>query len=65
MTETGTTTRVSLTGRVGANVGLSSALALTGYIGGYVGTASADQAGAEASWTPSGNQAAVGLAFGF
>ena len=63
--ETGTTTRVSLTGRVGANVGLSSALALTGYIGGYVGTASADQAGAEASWTPSGNQAAVGLAFGF
>ncbi len=65
VTETGTTTRISLTGRIGAHVGLGSSLALNGYIGGYMGSASADQAGAEASWMPSGNQGAIGLALGF
>ncbi len=64
-TETGTTSRISLTGRIGAHVGLSSSLALNGYFGGYVGNASADQEGAEATWSPSGNQGALGLALSF
>ncbi len=63
--ETGTTSRFSLSGRLGANIAMGSSLALNGYIGGYVGSASADQEGAEATWMPSGNQGAVGLAFTF
>jgi hypothetical protein len=63
--ETGTTNRVSLTGRVGVHIGLSSSLALNGHFGCYIGSASADQAGAEASWMPSGNQGALGLALAF
>ena len=59
------TTRVSLTGRIGVHIGLSSALALNGHIGGYVGSASSEQAGAKASWMPSGNQGALGLALTF
>jgi hypothetical protein len=63
--ESEATTRISLTARIGVHVGLSSSLALNGHIGGYVGTASAEQDGAEASWMPSGNQGAMGLALTF
>jgi len=63
VTETGQTNRISLTGRIGVHIGLSSSLALNGHFGCYVGSASVDQAGAEASWMPSGNQGALGLAF--
>ena len=59
------TTRIALSGRVGANVGISSALALNGFMGGYVGSASSEQEGAKASWMPSGFQGGLGLAFGF
>jgi len=59
------TTRISLNGRIGAVWALSSAISLNGHLGGYVGTASAEQAGAKASWQPSGNNGALGLAFTF
>jgi hypothetical protein len=59
------TTRIALSGRMGAHVALSESVGLNGHLGGYIGRASADDAGAEATWSPTGNEGAVGLAFKF
>jgi hypothetical protein len=58
-------TRIALSGRMGAHVALGDSFGLTGYVGGFIGRASADEDGAEASWTPSGHNGAMGVAFSF
>jgi hypothetical protein len=57
--------RIALSGRVGAIVGLGGSVSLNGHLGGYIGRASAEDEGAEVSWTPSGHDGAVGIAFVF
>ena len=57
--------RIALSGRLGAIVGLGGSVSLNGHLGGYIGRASAEDEGAEASWTPSGHDGAVGIAFVF
>lgn len=59
------TKRIALNGRMGANIALSDGVGLAGHIGHYLGFANAKDAGAKASWTPSGVESAVGLAFKF
>jgi hypothetical protein len=61
--ETGTTTRWAFNGRMGAHVGLGDSFGLEGHIGHYFGFANAEDQGAEVSWTPSGFESAVGIAF--
>jgi len=61
--ETATTTRWAFNGRLGAHVALGDKVALEGHLGHYLGTATAKEAGAEASWSPSGIESAVGIAF--
>jgi len=56
-------TRFAFNGRLGAHVALGSSFGLEGHIGHYFGTASAEDEGAEVSWTPSGIESAVGIAF--
>jgi len=55
--------RIAFNGRLGAHVGLSNSIGLEGHIGHYFGHASAEDAGAEVSWSPSGIESAVGLSF--
>jgi hypothetical protein len=57
--------RIALSGRMGAHVNVGDSFALTGHLGGYLGMASAEEAGAEASWTPSGHDGAMGVSFSF
>jgi hypothetical protein len=57
--------RIALNGRIGAHVSLSETIGLNGHLGGFIGKASAEDEGAEASWTPSGNEGAVGISFRF
>ena len=61
--ETATTTRWAFNGRLGAHVALGDKVALEGHLGHYLGVATAKEAGAEASWSPSGIESAVGIAF--
>lgn len=63
--ESESTTRIALSGRIGAIAALSESIALSGQIGGYIGHASAEDAGAEASWSPTGNDGSLGLSFVF
>lgn len=63
--ESESATRIALNGRIGAHVAFTESIGMNGHIGGYIGRASADDNGAEASWTPSGNHGAIGLAFHF
>jgi hypothetical protein len=58
-------TRIALDGRMGAHVELSNSVGLIGSIGHYWGHASADDAGAEVSWSASGNDGAMGFSFKF
>ena len=58
--ETENTTRIALDGRMGAHVALSNSLGLIGHIGHYWGSASAKDSGAEATWSASGNDGAMG-----
>ncbi len=60
-----TTSRIGLSGRIGVHVALSETVALNGHLGGYIAHASAEEAGAKASWWPTGNEGAVGLALDF
>ncbi len=59
------TTRVSLTGRVGAHILLGQNLGLIGHIGQYWGYGSASEGGAKTKWLPSGSEGAMGFSFGF
>ena len=61
--ETATTTRWAFNGRLGAHVFLGDSFGLEGHLGHYFGFASAKDAGAEASWNPSGIESAVGISF--
>lgn len=61
--ESENTTRFAFNGRMGAHVALGSSFGLEGHVGHYFGTASAEDAGAEVSWTPSGFESAVGISF--
>lgn len=63
--ESESTTRIAMSGRIGANVALGTSVGLNGYMGCYIGKASADDQGAKASWTPSGSDGAVGVSFKF
>jgi hypothetical protein len=61
--ESENSTRWALNGRMGAHVALSDKVGLEGHLGHYWGFAKADDAGAKASWQPSGVESAVGLSF--
>lgn len=63
--ESESATRIALSGRMGVHIALSDMVGLNAHMGHYVGRASAEDDGAEASWTPSGNDGAFGLAFHF
>ncbi|MEO6461743.1 MAG: outer membrane beta-barrel protein [Candidatus Eisenbacteria bacterium] len=63
--ESESVTRVALSGRMGAHISLSESFGLNAHMGHFIGKASADDNGAEASWTPSGNDGAIGVAFHF
>jgi hypothetical protein len=63
--ESESVSRIGLNGRIGAHVALTESIGLNGHIGGYIARASAEDAGAAASWTASGNHGALGIAFDF
>jgi hypothetical protein len=56
-------TRWAFNGRMGAHVALGNTVALEGHLGHYLGKATAKDTGAEVSWSPSGIESAVGIAF--
>jgi hypothetical protein len=58
-----TTTRISLTGRIGAFMKLSETLGLVASLGSRIGYASSEDKGAKSTWYPGGNEGAVGLVF--
>jgi hypothetical protein len=58
-------TRISLVGRMGGLMTIGSSWGLTGHIGHRIGYATAEEAGAKATWWPSSFDGAVGLAFVF
>lgn len=60
-----TTHRFGLSGRVGALIQLSAAFGLSGQVGTSIGYASAEDAGARATWFPVGFQSAWGLTYTF
>ena len=61
--ESESATRFALNGRMGAHIALSNSIGLAGHLGHYWGFASAEDAGAEVSWSPSGIESAVGFSF--
>ncbi len=63
--ESEATKRIALNGRIGADIGLSESVSLKGHLGGFLGPASADDAGAKASWMASGQEGGFGIAFHF
>lgn len=63
--ETESTTRIGINGRVGGVMKLSDAIGIQGQIGNTLGYASAEQAGAKATWYPSSFHASWGLLFAF
>ena len=63
--ETPTTTRISLYGRLGGVMTIGKSWGLTGHVGHRVGYATAEEAGAKATWWPSSFDGAGGLVFMF
>ena len=63
--ETPTTTRISLIGRIGGLMTIGESWGFTGHVGWRAGQASAEEAGAKATWWPSGFDGAGGLVFTF
>lgn len=59
------TTRIALSGRIGANIAIGENFGLMGHIGQYWGYATASEGGAETKWLPSGSEGAMGFLFGF
>ena len=59
--ETESVTRFGISGRVGGVMLLNERLGFNCQIGRYIGMASAEEAGAKASWWASGFQASGGL----
>ena len=64
-TEDPSTTRIGLSGRIGAQIMLGKSVGLIGHLGQYWGYASADQDGAKTKWLPSGSEGAMGFGFAF
>ncbi|OGF03993.1 MAG: hypothetical protein A2W00_11415 [Candidatus Eisenbacteria bacterium RBG_16_71_46] len=60
-----TTSRISISGRVGGILALSSAVGVVGQVGHQLGYATAEENGAKATWWPSHFNAALGLVFEF
>jgi hypothetical protein len=58
-------TRISVDGRIGGHVAVGETLGLTGYLGQYIGHASGEDAGAKASWWPSGMIGGMGVSLHF
>jgi hypothetical protein len=63
--ESESVSRISLDGRIGGHIAVSETFNLTGYIGHYIGHASGEDAGAKASWWPSGTNGGMGFSFHF
>lgn len=63
--ETESTTRIGISGRFGGIMKLSDAVGIQGQIGHTLGYATAEEAGAKATWFPSGFNASWGVAFNF
>jgi len=63
--ETESTTRIGVNGRVGGIMKLSDSVGIQGQVGHTLGYATAEEAGAKATWYPSSFNASWGLAFSF
>src|SRR5687768_4494918 len=63
--ESESVSRIGLNGRIGAHVGLREYLGFIGGTGALIAEASAEHAGAAASWPASGNHGALDIAFDF
>jgi hypothetical protein len=63
--ETESTTRIGVSGRVGGIMKLSDAIGIQGQVGHTLGYATAEEAGAKATWYPSSFNASWGLALSF
>lgn len=63
--ESARTARISLDGRMGATMMLGESVGLTGHVGHRFGYASAEDAGAKATWWPSSMEASGGMVFVF
>ncbi len=63
--ETGSVSRISLSGRIGAHMMIGEAWGLTMQAGHKIGRASIDEAGAKSTWWPSSLDASGGLLFRF
>jgi hypothetical protein len=59
------TTRISLSARIGATMLIGTGWGLTTHVGGRYGWASTEEDGAKASWTPSSVEASAGVIFVF
>ena len=64
-TESESVTRYGVSGRIGGFMMLSQSVSIMGQVGHTFGIASADDSGAETTWSPSSFNASWGLTFGF
>jgi hypothetical protein len=65
VTESATTTRYGISGRIGGIMMLNPGLGIMGQVGHTFGIASADDQGAKITWWPSSFEASWGLTFAF
>jgi hypothetical protein len=63
--ETESTTRIGVSGRVGGIMKLTESVGVQGQVGHTLGYATAEEAGAKATWYPSSFNASWGLSFSF
>ena len=63
--ETPSSSRVALSGRIGAHILMGENFGLIGHLGQYWGYANVKEGGAETKWLPSGTEGAMGFAFAF
>jgi hypothetical protein len=59
------TTRISISARIGATMMVSEYVGLTAHVGGRYGHASVEEDGAKASWWPSSMEASAGVLYSF
>jgi hypothetical protein len=63
--ESPSTTRIALTGRIGAHIVVGQNFGIIGHVGQYWGYATAEDGAMKTKWLPSGSEGAMGFSFGF
>ncbi len=64
-TESENTTRIAISGRIGAHLKWTDSIGMFAQLGHFIGYASAKENGAKATWWASGHDGAGGIAFNF